>query len=858
MWTGVNSELERPVSGAAASPVEAPRLVTLENGLEIIIQVDRSAPVAAVQAWCRAGSIHEGTHLGAGLSHVLEHMLFKGTESRSGARIDQEVQEAGGYMNAYTSFDHTVYLINVPNTGLSVAVDILCDIMRHATLPEDELQKEKEVILREMDMLQDDPSRRSSRRLFETAFRRSPYRYPIIGLPDIYRGVQRHDVVDYYRRKYCPNNCFFVITGDVDPDAVVEQIRQAYDGVPAASIPPDAFPVEPRQTSSREVIEEAPIQLGHLHWAWHVPELQHPDIPVLDVLSTILGGGRSSRLYQRVRETERLVHSIDGWVYTPGNPGLFGVSAVLDAARFSATRAAVENEIARLREESPTAEELAKAIKQLTAATFAARKTMYGLAQDLGHNWLSASDLHFSQHYLEQIQKVDLADLQRVARHYLNPNQRTLFALLPDATAPRPAAPAVLGGGRPIQCNRLDNGMRVLMKPDARLPFVQYRAVFQGGVLAETANTSGLTALMSRLMIKGTAKYSARQIAETIESLGGSIDTYTGNNSFGLSLETLQEDLSTGLELLAETIRNPAFPEAELEREREVLLASIKAQQDQLLSRTARLMRRGLYGDEGFGLHHLGTPESVASLQISHLADMHRTRMVPENCVLAVFGNFEPEVALRELSAQFSGWGAGAHSLSLPRQPDVPTQSNRLVESTHKKQAVIVVGFPGTTIHDNEHRYALDLIQEACNDLGSRLFLRIRDELGLAYYVGTQNVLGMIPGYFAFYAGTAPGQAQRVEEEIFREAAHLAEFGLTPQELDRAKAKLLGQRKISRQDLGSLASTVALDELYGLGFQNNEHEDQRYEAVTGDQIRLTAQKIFNRDHSAVAIVHPDA
>jgi len=200
----------------------------LENGLEIIVREDRSAPVVSAQAWCRAGSIDEGAWMGAGLSHVLEHMLFKGTSTRGAGRIDQEVQAAGGYMNAYTSFDRTVYWISVPNTGATVAIDILCDIFQNATLPAEELVKELDVIRREMAMGNDDPSRRASRGLFETAYKVSPYRYPIIGLPDIFNRVTREDLVSYYTQKYAPNNCFFVVVGDIRPEAAVAQIREAF------------------------------------------------------------------------------------------------------------------------------------------------------------------------------------------------------------------------------------------------------------------------------------------------------------------------------------------------------------------------------------------------------------------------------------------------------------------------------------------------------------------------------------------------------------------------------------------------------------------------------------------------------
>src|SRR5690349_19241688 len=174
----------------------------LPNGLTLIIREDRNAPVVSAQVWCKAGSIDEGRWLGAGLSHALEHMLFKGTSTRAAGRIDQEVQDAGGYMNAYTSFDRTVYWINVPNTGARVAIDILCDIMQNATLPPDELAKELDVIRREMDMGQDDPARRSGRRLFETAYTRSPYRFTVIGYRDIFDELKPDDIRGYYREKY--------------------------------------------------------------------------------------------------------------------------------------------------------------------------------------------------------------------------------------------------------------------------------------------------------------------------------------------------------------------------------------------------------------------------------------------------------------------------------------------------------------------------------------------------------------------------------------------------------------------------------------------------------------------------------
>jgi zinc protease len=834
-------------------------LTTFENGLTVITREDHSAPVVSAQAWCMAGSIHEGRWLGAGLSHVLEHMLFKGTTSRAGSRIDQEVQEAGGYMNAYTSFDRTVYHIDVPNTGAKVAIDILCDIMQHATLPTDEMDKEKQVILREMDMNVDDPNRRASRRLFETAYTRSPYRFTVIGYPDIFHELKPDDILAYYHERYSPNNVFFVVAGDVETAQVVAQIRQAYAKSKAKAIAPTVLPEEPRQTASREIIEEAPIELGYFHLAWHIPDLRHPDVPILDVLAALLGNGRSSRLYQSVRETQGLVHSVDAWTYSPGDPGLFGLSATADPDKFLAARDALLAEVEKMKSDLVPAAELEKAVKQFVSATLSARKTMQGQAQDLGGSWLVANDLNFSERYLASVKAVTPPDLQRVARQYLAPENRTTYSLLPTGTAPKTQSAAEVTSQYPIRIFEFANGLRLLLKEDHRLPFVEFRAVFKGGVLAETLETSGLTQLMGKMLLKGTASRSAEQIAREIESVGGSIDSFAGNNSFGVNAEVMGGDFPLGLGLLADVVLNPTFPAGALEREREVQLAGIRAQKDHLLQCASKAMRRALFGDIGYGLDALGAEASVQKLQADELKAFHARYAAPNNCVLAIFGDVDPATVRDSVEQTFASWKP-ASGVAGPVANGASPELNsvrRVTETRDKKQAVLVVGYHGTTLHDPD-RYPLELVQEACSDLGSRLFLRVREKLGLAYYVGAQNFVGLAPGYFAFYAGTLPDKAESVEKELLDEADLLRLEGLTEAELKRAKAKVIGQRKIARQDLGGLAMTTALDELYGLGYAHSDTEDTFYEAVTLEQVKTVARKYLRPNALAVATVGPAA
>ena len=830
------------------------RMVTLDNALTLIIREDRSAPVVSAQAWCRAGSIHEGVWLGAGLSHVLEHMLFKGTSTRPPGRIDQEVQDAGGYMNAYTSFDRTVYHIDVPNTGAKIAIDILCDIMMDATLPADELGKEMDVIRREMDMNQDDPRQKSVRRLFEVAYTRSPYRFTVIGYPDIFNDLKRDDIFNYYKEKYAPNNLFFVVVGDIDANAVEEQIRTAFAKAKARPMPSLPLAEEPQQIAPREIIEEATVELAHLHISWHIPDLRHPDMPLIDVLATLLGNGRSSRLFRQVRETQGLVNSVEAWTYAPGGAGLFGMSAVMEADKFDAGRDAMLAELERMKNAPVSAEEITKAVKQFTAATLSLRKTMSGQAQDLGGSWIAANDLNFSKRYLDAVRRITPADLQRVARTYLTEQNRTLYALLPQGTKPKSVRIADARQTGTIHKLDLPNGLRLLVKEDHRLPFVEIRTVLRGGMLVETPGNNGVTQLMAKMLLQGTASRTAEQIANEMESMGGSIDSYSGNNSFGVNAEVLSNDFDAGLNIVVDALLHPLFASEAFEREREMQLSSIRAQRDQLLQSGGRLMRRALYGNAGYGLDVNGSEESVAALRIADVKAHYLAVARPANCVISIFGDVKMDAVRPAVEKGFGAWTGNAEIPAFSSSP-VLDGIKRVSDTRNKKQAVLLIGYPGTTIY-NDDRYALELLQEALSDLGSRLFTRIRDKLGLAYYVGAQNFLGLSPGHFAFYTGTEPEKVPLVEAEMLKEAAALRDDGLTAEELKRAKAKVIGQKKIARQDLGNYAMVCGLDELYGLGFDRSDKDDTQFEAVTAEDIKRVAVKYLAADRFVISVVRP--
>ena len=836
-------------------PATDARVWTLPNGLSIIIQEDRSAPVASVQVWVETGSIHEDRHLGAGLSHLLEHMLFKGTATRGASEFAQRIQDSGGYVNAYTSFDRTVYWIDIPAKGVGVAVDLLADAALNSTLPPEEFAKEQEVIRREFAMGYDDPDRMSSQTLFATAYREHPYQHPIIGHLDVFNTLQRDDLMGYYRARYVPNNMFFVIVGDIDAEEVRAQILALFAQHPRAPLPPIYLPTEPPQLGRRESHIEFETELTRLHLAWHVPEISHPDIPALDILAMILGSGRSSRLYKRLREETALVHSAEAWCYAPGEPGLFGVDAILDPGK----RVHVESEIfrllAELHDSGVTPAELSKATKLSLSHQLSAVTTMRGRASDLGANWLLTRNLNFSQDYLAALQRVTAEDLRRVMETYLVDRNLTAVSLNPRGSLAGADVCATIPAAGEIQKFQLSNGLRLLVREDSRLPLVSMVACFKAGLLAESPENNGVTRLLSRVLLKGTGRRTAEQLADEIEAVGGSVSCEAGNNSASVFVRVMQPDLRLGLDVLADVLANASLPAKAIAREKEIQLAGIKAEDDEMTVVARHLLREHLFAGHPYALRTSGTPETVARLTREHLVEFRDRHFVARNGVLAVFGNVRAAEVRALVEDSLGTLPHGEEALIQPPQPKPLSASREVIAIKPKAQAVLMIGFQATDLFHRD-RAALELIDEACSDLGSRLFLRIREEMGLAYFVGSSQTLGLAPGPFIFYCGTDPIKIEAVKAALHEEIRKLAEHGLTSRELARAKEKLLGQQEIRNQSNEAFSFACALDELYGLGFAHYRANRTQIEGVTVADIARVARHYLSQP-AVTAIVRPN-
>jgi zinc protease len=845
-----------PATAPLSSLEAKPQVFTFPNGLTLIVEENHSAPVASVQAWCKTGSIHEGKWLGAGLSHILEHMLFKGTSSRAPGVIASQVQDEGGYINAYTSNDRTVYWIDVPSKGASRAVDILADAMMNATLPEAEYNKEQEVIRREFAMGYDNPDRTASLLLFRTAYHTSPFKEPVIGHLDIYNRLTRQDVLDYYKRRYVPNNLCFVVVGDVKAGEIRDQLANFFEKHPRIALETVPVPAEPPQLGKQEGRDTFPTDLSRMNIAWRAPGATSPDAPAVEVLSAVLANGTSSVLNAEIREKRGLVHQIGGGLYTLSpTEGLVYIGAIADPAKRGDAEKAILAEVAKVARDGVSDSQLSKAKKGLLSDHYHGLATARGRASDYGNGWLMTGNAEFGRRYLESIEKVTPADIRRVASQYLRDEGLTVTSLDPATKDQGDSSPAPTMTTGETSRSILPNGLTVLIHPDDRLPLVSINALFRGGLLAESQDKNGVSQLLASTITKGTKSRTAQQIAESIEHVGGSIGAGAGNNTFSVSVEVMKGDLALGMGILADVVANASFPSQEVAREKESQLAAIKAEDDQITAVARNLLKPRLYGSHPYGLRSTGSPETVSKLTPDDLKSLRDRVLTGKNGVLSIFGAVDPKAALDLATKDFGTLPAGERLLDHPPVADPLGHDVKASAERPRQQAVVMRGFLGTSVSGTD-RPALELIETASSDLGSRFFNRIREKLGLAYFIGASNSAGLAPGAFVFYLGTDPKKVELASREFNEEIAKLASEGLTQEELDRAKAKILGAEAIRNQSASALGGLSATNEIMGLGYDHEKGRAAEISKVTLDDIRSVARKYFRDGKSVEVVVGP--
>ena len=702
-------------------------LFTLENGLNVAIQEDHFAPVVAIQIWVKAGSADETPDV-AGAAHVHEHMLFKGTTSRPVGAIAAEIESSGGSINAFTTADHTVYHIVLASRHFSDGLDILTDAIQNSTFDPHELDKELQVVMEEWKRGEDSPTTRAVTELFEVAYKKHPYGRPVIGYRETVEALNRERVVNFYQRWYHPNNMTVVIVGDVDKEDAHQEVIRLFDHKSSTQLPVRPRPPEPAQTELRLSVLDMNVEEFYLYLGFPLPPAEHDDIFALDLLSFIVGGGESSPLVQQLQAEKELVNWITASAYTPADSGLFIVAAGLEQEKVQPTLEQTLGMLFQYKHTLVSQEELDRARTNLASDFVYRRETVQGQARQLGYFLTVFSDADYEQRYLDGLAAVTPEDIQRVARQYISSSTlnavilgKTQDVRLPDAHDVKQlcqqydqpsgqTVPPAATNGRPhtnengVSVTHLDNGVRLLVKEHHGVPVMAIQAATLGGLLFEDEQNAGISNFIAGMLTRGSDQFSRLSLAETVESLAGGLNGFSGRNSLGLSGSFLTTHAYAGVDIFLETLLHPTFPEDEVEKRRREILLALKNREDDLAQVAFDLFYKTLYETHPYRLLTLGSEASIRSLTQEQIAAYYRTLLDPKRLVLSIVGDVDTTQIVGRLNTALSTLPT-VTSPAAPQPEPRPVEARAASKSADKQQAHVVLGFQGVTL-DNPDRYA--------------------------------------------------------------------------------------------------------------------------------------------------------
>ena len=873
----MTSIVSRPIS---VDPASVEREV-LPNGLTILVRRDDTAPVVAIVTHVKAGYFDETDDV-VGIAHVLEHMYFKGTPTRGVGAIAKETKASGGYLNASTIYDHTVYYTVLPASGFVSGLEIQADAYANSVIDAGELSRELEVIIQEAKRKADNPTAVTTETLFEVLHDRHRMRRWRIGREAGLRRLTRDDLVRFYRNFYRPSETILSIVGDIDVAETMRHVRRLYGSLEAAPIVRNPGPDEISDDRFRYREMAGDIAQTEMVFGWRTQPTLHEDTALLDLASGILGSGRASRLYRAVRE-RGLAASVTAYNYTPTDVGVFVVHADMPPASSVPAARAIWDQLRSLRDDGVMPQELIRAQRVFESRWLRHLDNMEGQATHLAE-WEALGGWQLGDQYYERVVGASAGSIADAVRRYLTAERAGWVVYRPASGAPvaadTPAAERLLEAERTVplppspvvgdatlapafarlELEREESGVRIYRTPSGVPVLVRRRAgapiaylgVYAlGGAAAEPDGLVGLSTLIVRTSLKGTESRTAVRIAEESELLGAVIGTSATADGVGWTISVPAPRVAAAIDLLADIIQRPTFPDDALETERSVALANLAQQRDDMYRYPVRLAMQAAYGTHPYARSVLGTEQTLGAIDTPAMRAWHRDRILRSSSVIAVVGDVDPDDIAAHLGAAMGSVIPGpASAIAPPRWPDRPSV---LAESRDKAQTALVVAFDGPNRLDPA-RFATSLVAGIASGLGGRFFDELRDRQSLAYTVQAYASERVLAGAFISYIATSPDREDVARRGLLAEFAKLRETEVTDDELERAKTYAIGTRAI-RQENGSAVLGDLVDAwLYGAGLYEIDEHDARIRAVTPAEIREVARRYFVEDHRVEGIV----
>jgi zinc protease len=849
----------------------------LPNGLTVLVQRDDSAPVASVITHVKAGFFDEPDHW-QGISHVLEHMFFKGTSRRGPGDIARETKAAGGYLNAGTGYDHTSYYVVLPASGLAEAIDIQSDALRNSVIEGDELARELQVIIQEAKRKLDSPSAVANETLHELMYDRHRIRRWRIGHEETLAGFTRDDVLGYYRSRYVPERTIVSIVGAVNEDYVFDLVRESYGDWAPRQAQLDPAPEEPPHTGVRARTLRGDVTHTQVALGWQAVGPLHPDAPALDLAAAVLGTGRGAWLYRALREMG-LATSVSAHYYAPTELGVFGVSGECEANRTEEVLRGVAAELAHLASSGPSDEDLERARTLLLTRWARRLEPMDGRGSALAEAEALKHVTYLDEEYAA-LAAVTRSAVREVVNRYIRTDSVSGLVYHPAETGPMldagsltaafhpngtsrnfaPSLPAFTAGVKlgEVKGSKTAGvhhvalpGADLLVRRKTGVPTVTLGLYVPRSALEDPAR-AGIGSLALRTAVRGAGEFDARGLAFAFERLGGSLGVSPTADRLGMTTTVLSERLTDAAQLLRLVLEEPNLAEGDVLRERHLMIEEALQVADDMFRYPFLLAFRSAFSDSGYGLPVAGLPETLEAIAPEDVRDFFRHGLNSRAVIVAV-GDIDPEQALAQLAGVFGD----ISSRAAPERRQVQSWASRpgppRVIQREKAQTAFAMAFPGPRRNEAD-RHAAEVWAAVASGLGGRLFESLRSRRSLAYTVMASSWQRGGAGALLTYIATAPEREEEARAEMLVELEQFRHELVTPIELAQAVSYLAGQAEVARQNSSAVAGEIVEAWLAGDGLSEIEDPGRRYRQVKAEAVQEVAAKYLDPEQRVEGVV----
>jgi len=831
----------------------------LDNGHTVIIKEVHDNPIVTIDTWVKTGSINE-IDKNNGVAHFLEHLFFKGTAKYPTGEFDKILETKGAITNAATSKDFTHYYISLPSNHFETAMDLHADMLMNPQIPRKELEKERKVVIEEIAKNNDNPESKLYENMITSFYAIHPYKRKVIGKKEIIENITREEILDFYNKWYNPSNMITVVVGDIDTPKTLELIKKNFNKKENKTCKKVFYKKDKNIEKQIQIEAKDKVQTGYIMIGFRgVSQENRNDSYALDVLATILGDGRSSKLYQSIKEQKQLAYSISAGHASMKDDSILYIRANFIPINKDKVQKAIFDELNKIRNGNIDEQEIDTAKSIIERDTFYSRESTANIANELGYTTLVYGDSKYYDEYVNNIKKVSKSDLEKVAKKYLNPNQAVISIMLPDSNKENvkqinnihKKEPVLVKQTKNITQYKLSNNINLIINHNTLNDIVAMQIYSKGGHFIE--KKYGIGTITASTMMKGTKKYSSLDLSQTMEQNGIKIAPSAGSDTFSIAVKTTKKDLSLSFDLLNEIINNASFDLQEIERVKAEKILAIQKTRDNTSSEAFEEFKTAIWANTPYGITGKILEKTIPTINKNDVLEYYKTVFNPENIVISINGNVEDQKIINYIENIFNQRAKNDSKIfDYAKYKNIfkPLCSQKVVKKAQDVEASwVVIGWLTDGVYNKKDISTLQVIDSILGGgMSSRLFSDLRGQQGLAYQVGSTFSANINQGLFAIYIGTNPQTALHSKNELLKQINTLKKEFVSNKELQDAKDKILGNFILSQETNMEKAHSLGWFETSGRGFEYINEFPELIKSVTPADVISVANKYFTNNY----------